>query len=43
MTMPILSTVAVCFIILLGIGLYFCRRRQSIEDDLLGGRGIGRR
>jgi sodium/proline symporter len=41
MTTPTLITFAAYFLVLLGIGLYFCRRNQSIEDYLLGGRGMG--
>ena len=41
MTVPTLITFAAYFLILLGIGLYFYRRNQSIEDYLLGGRGMG--
>ena len=34
-------TFLIYFVVLLGIGLYFFRRSQSIEDYLLGGRGMG--
>jgi sodium/proline symporter len=34
-------TFVVYFVLLLGIGLYFYRRNVSIEDYLLGGRGMG--
>jgi len=34
-------TFLIYFIVLLGIGLYFYRRSVSIEDYLLGGRGMG--
>jgi sodium/proline symporter len=39
--MPILITFGFYFVVLLGIGFYFCRRSVSIEDFLLGGRGMG--
>jgi sodium/proline symporter len=38
---PTLITFAAYFLILLGIGLYFYRRNESMEDYLLGGRGMG--
>jgi sodium/proline symporter len=38
---PTFLAFAAYFVILLGIGLYFCRRNESIEDYLLGGRGMG--
>jgi len=41
MTTPTLITFVAYFIALLGIGLYFWRRNRSIEDYLLGGRGMG--
>jgi len=41
MSNPVLLTFVVYFIFLLGIGLYFYRKSASIEDYLLGGRGMG--
>ena len=41
MSIGILITFVVYFIFLLGIGFYFYRRNVSIEDYLLGGRGMG--
>ena len=41
MTTPTLVTFIVYFVLLLCIGLYFYRRSVSIEDYLLGGRGMG--
>ena len=41
MSVGILITFVVYFIFLLGIGFYFYRRNVSIEDYLLGGRGMG--
>ncbi len=41
MSDPTLVTFVVYFIFLLGIGFYFYRRSVSIEDYLLGGRGMG--
>ena len=41
MSIPTLITFVVYFIVLLGIGLYFYRKSVSIEDYLLGGRGMG--
>ncbi|MGB2862967.1 MAG: sodium/proline symporter PutP, partial [Sedimentisphaerales bacterium] len=41
MSIPTLITFIAYFIILLGIGFYFYRRSASIEDYLLGGRGMG--
>jgi sodium/proline symporter len=41
MMTPTLITFAAYFLILLGIGLYFWRRNESLEDYLLGGRGMG--
>jgi len=41
MSIPILVTFLVYFVVLLGIGCYFCRKSASIEDYLLGGRGMG--
>ena len=38
---PTLVTFVVYFIFLLGIGFYFYRKSVSIEDYLLGGRGMG--
>jgi len=40
MSDPTLVTFVVYFIFLLGIGFYFYRRSVSIEDYLLGGRGM---
>ncbi|MEJ2703678.1 MAG: sodium/proline symporter PutP [Sedimentisphaerales bacterium] len=41
MSIPILATFVAYFVILLSIGLFFYRRSASIEDYLLGGRGMG--
>jgi len=41
MSLPTLVTFIVYFILLLGIGFYFYRKNVSIEDYLLGGRGMG--
>jgi len=41
MSIPTLVTFIIYFILLLGIGFYFYRRNVSIEDYLLGGRGMG--
>jgi sodium/proline symporter len=41
MSGPTLVTFIVYFILLLGIGFYFYRKNLSIEDYLLGGRGMG--
>jgi sodium/proline symporter len=41
MSVPTLVTFVIYFILLLGIGFYFYRRSVSIEDYLLGGRGMG--
>jgi sodium/proline symporter len=41
MSIPTLITFIAYFIILLSIGLCFYRRSSSIEDYLLGGRGMG--
>lgn len=41
MDLPVLITFIVYFVVLLAIGLYFYRRSVSIEDYLLGGRGMG--
>ena len=41
MSIPTLITFVVYFIVLLGIGLYFYRKSVSIEDYLLGSRGMG--
>lgn len=41
MSFPTFITFIIYFIVLLGIGLYFYRRSVSIEDYLLGGRGMG--
>jgi len=41
MSNPTLVTFIVYFIFLLGIGFYFYRKSVSIEDYLLGGRGMG--
>jgi len=41
MTMPTVITFVAYFILLLGIGFYFYRRNESIEEYLLGGRGMG--
>jgi sodium/proline symporter len=40
-SIPTLITFVVYFIVLLSIGLYFYRKSVSIEDYLLGGRGMG--
>jgi len=40
-SIPTLITFVIYFIVLLGIGLYFYRKSVSIEDYLLGGRGMG--
>jgi len=41
MTTPTLVTFVAYFLLLLGIGFYFYRRNESIEEYLLGGRGMG--
>jgi len=41
MTTPTIITFAAYFVLLLGIGFYFYRRNESIEEYLLGGRGMG--
>lgn len=41
MTTATVVTFIIYFVVLLGIGLYFYRRSASIEDYLLGGRGMG--
>ena len=41
MSIPTLITFVVYFVVLLSIGLYFYRKSVSIEDYLLGGRGMG--
>jgi len=41
MPIPTLVTFVVYFVFLLGIGFYFYRKSVSIEDYLLGGRGMG--
>lgn len=41
MSVPIVVTFAFYFVLLLGIGFYFCRKSVSIEDYLLGGRRMG--
>ncbi|MHC4912951.1 MAG: sodium/proline symporter PutP [Planctomycetota bacterium] len=41
MELPALITFVVYFVVLLGIGFYFYRKNVSIEDYLLGGRGMG--
>ncbi len=41
MTTPTVITFVAYFILLLGIGFYFYRRNESIEEYLLGGRGMG--
>ncbi len=41
MTTPTIITFVAYFIFLLGIGFYFYRRNESIEEYLLGGRGMG--
>jgi sodium/proline symporter len=41
MSIPTLVTFVVYFIFLLSIGFYFYRKSVSIEDYLLGGRGMG--
>jgi sodium/proline symporter len=40
-SVPTLVTFVVYFVLLLGIGFYFYRKSVSIEDYLLGGRGMG--
>ena len=39
--MPTVITFVAYFVLLLGIGFYFYRRNESIEEYLLGGRGMG--
>jgi sodium/proline symporter len=41
MPIPTLITFVVYFVVLLGMGLYFCRPGDSIEGYLLGKRGMG--
>ncbi|MHC4571639.1 MAG: sodium/proline symporter PutP [Planctomycetota bacterium] len=41
MPLPTLVTFIVYFTVLLGVGFYFYRKSVSIEDYLLGGRGMG--
>ena len=41
MTWPTLITFVAYFIILTAIGLYFYGKSRSLEDYLLGGRGMG--
>ena len=39
--LPSIITFAVYLLFLVGLGIYFYRRTKSIEDYLLGGRGLG--
>lgn len=41
MEIPVLLTFILYFLLLLGIGLYFYKGSKSIEEYLLGGRGMG--
>ncbi len=41
MSIEVIVTFVLYLIVLMGIGLYFYRRNVSIEDYLLGGRGMG--
>lgn len=41
MTTATVVTFVLYFVLLLGIGFYFYRRNESIEEYLLGGRGMG--
>jgi sodium/proline symporter len=41
MTTPTVITFVIYFVLLLGVGFYFYRRNESIEEYLLGGRGMG--
>ncbi|MBN2183502.1 MAG: sodium/proline symporter PutP [Sedimentisphaerales bacterium] len=41
MSIPTLITFIAYFVILLAIGIGFCRKSTNIEDYLLGGRGMG--
>jgi sodium/proline symporter len=41
MSLPTLITFIVYFAVLWGIGFYFYHKSVSIEDYLLGGRGMG--
>jgi sodium/proline symporter len=41
MTTATVVTFVIYFLLLLGVGLYFYRRNESIEEYLLGGRGMG--
>ena len=41
MTTPTVITFVAYLILLLGIGFYFYRRNESIEEYLLGGRRMG--
>ncbi|HPY52286.1 MAG TPA: hypothetical protein PLO68_20640, partial [Sedimentisphaerales bacterium] len=41
MTTETMVTFVVYFVVLLAIGFYFYRRNESIEEYLLGGRGMG--
>jgi len=41
MNWPILITLILYLVLLLGIGLYFYRRHDTLEGYLLGGRGLG--
>jgi sodium/proline symporter len=38
---PVLITFIIYFVLLLAVGVYFYRKSQTIEDYLLGGRGMG--
>jgi sodium/proline symporter len=41
MTTPTIIVFIAYFVLLLGVGFYFYRRNESIEEYLLGGRGMG--
>ncbi len=41
MTTPTIVTFVAYFILLIGIGYYFCRQSETLEEYLLGGRGMG--
>jgi len=41
MSAAVVTTFVIYFAVLLGVGMYFYRRSEDIEDYLLGGRGMG--
>jgi Na+/proline symporter len=43
MSVATLATFIICFVVVLAVGWYCCRKNENMEGYLFGGRRMGRR